>query len=550
MVMDNKDAIKIIVISALCLVSFINTLNNEFVWDDRDIIEENRYIRDMGHIPYFLHTEYWLVHHPGTKGNYRPLTMISLAIDYLLWQGRVAGYHITNILLHLINTLLLYFFLKRLTVKSSPVGWIREIPFVASLLFAVHPVHVESIVYVKNRADIFAMIFFLSAFLFFIKYVKKRSLVYLGASLFLYAVGILSKEMAVTLPAVLLAYTISFEKKEIWKKAALSTVPFFILAFLTLYAKVTVFKSLGAADFVVHIPLMPRVYLVLKTVTHYLKLLFFPVNLSIEHSMVIPHSYVEPSALFSIILNILILVFIVRMYISARKGGGNNLFSALTFFSVLWFIGTISSVSNIIYLASRPIAEQRLYIPSLGFCLFISTLLCYGTSKAAKHVPKERALKTLYAATAVIVAFYTGQTIKRGNDWRQPLHFWKTACDKAPNSFKARNNLGDIYLERGEYDKALSAYRRSISISPAMASTYVNLGLAYAAKGNYKQAVRYYKTALDIGPDHPGAHNNLAVVYYFLKDYDTALHYYKKSLELGYKPHPVFENLLEPYRKD
>ena len=144
-------------------LSFSKSLSHQFVWDDQPIILENPQLRNIDNVPSFFTPHYWKYIHPGTKGQYRPLRTVSLALSYHFWKFRPFGYYITNLIFHVLNVLLIYLVVAAL-FKKPAVG------FLAALLFALHPIHVESVSWVKNRTDLFALFFFLLAFRCYLRY--------------------------------------------------------------------------------------------------------------------------------------------------------------------------------------------------------------------------------------------------------------------------------------------------------------------------------------------------------------------------------------------
>ena len=220
--MKNKHILPIIVLIVISAAIFSNTLKNSFMWDDKSVIVKGRYVKDIKNIPFFFTPAYWrdcflaksreFVH--GMDIGYRPIVMTSFALDFFIWQFDPFGYHLTNLFLHIFNVILIYFLIYRLgeTTRRKLL-----LAFLAALFFASHPIHTESVSWIKNRSDLFSLMFFLASFLFFIKHRLKdkaasRLGFYAGSALF-FVLALFSKAIAVTLPLILVLYVICFLPK-------------------------------------------------------------------------------------------------------------------------------------------------------------------------------------------------------------------------------------------------------------------------------------------------------------------------------------------------
>jgi len=301
--------------------------------------------------------------------------------------------------------------------------------------------------------------------------------------------------------------------------------------------------------------------MVFKTLGYYLKLLIFPVGLNAEHVMRIPKSIFEPRVFFALTLVVSTSIIAIKKFKSSK----------FFFFIVLWIFLTILPVSNIIFLYPRPIAEQRLYIPSVGLCVILA--ICIRNLGLKK-------IAVLLALTVFI--FYSSSTIKRNFDWRNPIAFWQKTAEASYNSPRAYNNLGVEYYDIGRVKKAIASYKKAIEIYPKYVLAHNNLGVAYQAiekneeaiasfkkaielnpeyidaynnlanmymiSGKKERAISVYNKVIEMNPDHAGAYNNLAVAYYYQKEYSLAVEYCDKAIELRAEVNPKFLALLEPYR--
>ncbi|MFH1996764.1 MAG: tetratricopeptide repeat protein, partial [Candidatus Omnitrophota bacterium] len=445
----------VIILVLISAALFANTLGNSFIWDDEELIVKEPYIKNLSNIPFLFSTHYWKHFFPGSKGQYRPIRAVTLAFDYSLWHDRPRGYHLTNLILHMLNVCIAYFiFLRLFSGKerpdpsgSTPRGG-KLFPFFGALFFAAHPVHVESVAWIKNRSDLLASFFFLAAFLLFIRCVsragRKAGIIEYALSLLAYGLALLSKEMALSFPAILILFLL-FLRKDLLKRYILLVLPYAFLTLSYLIAKSRLLGTLVSAENTSGATNMYFTFLtVLKTLGYYLMLLVCPFQPNVEHKFFVPRSMGE----FGVLVSLGVLIALSFVFLRSLRR------SKLTAFSIAWIFVTIVPASNIIYLSGRPIAEQRLYIPSFGFCLLLSILVRRLFSENRRYVG--------IAAVLLVIASYSLTVVTHNRMWKDSLTFWQKAVGRSPHNPRAYNNLGKAYFEAGDTDKALSLFDKSI----------------------------------------------------------------------------------------
>lgn len=530
-----RQTIRIGLLLIVCLVIFSNTFSNAFIWDDPYLITENPSIRDLSNIPLFFRPYYWNVSHPspGSQALYRPLRTTSFALDYHFWGLNPAGYHLTNLLLHMANVVLVFFVISAIAKAPSEnglqiaddQGLLMSLPFLTALLFAAHPIHTESVTYIKNRSDLLAALFFWSAFLLFIKYdpaMSKllRRLITAG-SLLCFTLALLSKEMALSLPLVLLLYITCFRDRSEWFRTFGRVVPYGLVAVLSLWFSQTMFTAVAPPKALVRLDLIPHILAVVKTLGTYLWLLAFPVNLNAERAFSVPRYFWEPGIVFSLAVPAGI----------AIVAGRSRVRTPLVLFGIAYVFITLLPAANIVFLISRPVAEQRLYIPSLGFCLLTAWVL------HALYQRKIRFLRPSSTAVLVsagmIVAAYGIGTYQRNKDWRDPITFYTRTIQSNPGSPRIYNNLGIALAEQGRRDEAIVNYKTALRIDPEYASAYNNLGVELAETNRPDEAVKYYKKALRIKPDYAAAHYNLGTALIRSGNMASAVDHIETALRLA-----------------
>jgi len=523
-----------LLVLASCAV-FANSFGNSFIWDDQEVIIDDPFIRNADKMHLLFSRDYWQGAHGGSyaAGQYRPLSAVSFSLDYALWKDDTFGYHLTNLGLHIANVILVYFLV--IMLAGGREGRPPFIPaFLAALFFAVYPVHVESVTWIKNRSDLLSSLFFLSSFLLFAEYIRREDLNSrlwcLTASFALFSAALLSKEMALTLPFFLFFYAAYFVPRGKLQRPLLGMLPFFALMGVFTAFKLTIPRAassvLGGLEFTGH---FQRLLAVIKTYGYYIRLLVWPFDLNAERVFKLPGSPLEPAVLLPAAALLALLAFILKTFRREKLAG----------FFVLWVIVSLAPVSNIVLLAGRPIAEQRLYLPSAGFCMLVSLVLCRLGDISYGRLPAKASKITAAALAGFLVLAYSAVTIDRNKDWKDPLTFWSMTLEQSPGSGRAHNNLAYAYSSIGENEKAVPLYNRSIELMPDYARAYNNLGAAYGSMGRYEEALGLIKAAIRMDPvNSVDYYNNLANVYLSLGQKEKAVQLYKKTLEMN------------PYRRD
>ncbi|MBU1912859.1 MAG: tetratricopeptide repeat protein [Candidatus Omnitrophica bacterium] len=552
--MDSKNSIGkhlpwLILLVLICVTLFCNTFQNTFIWDGKRYIVNNEYIKDLKNIPFFFTPQYWK---QLSVAFYRPMSMTTFALDYFLWELNPVGFHLTNLLLHILNVILVYFLVLKLEkASSSDFNWqsLFNLPFLTAAFFAAQPVHVESITWIKSRSDPLVLLFCLLSFLFFIRYVNTFRFFSYSMTLFCFILALLSKEIAVVLPFLLVFYSLCFLPQKEHKRTLVRILPF--SAALILYAAFKIIFSSGQVLHLAAHEFNPYIHIltVFKTIGYYVGLLVFPINLNADRIFSIPESLFEPAVYISAALSLFALAVIIKISLLIAKGVRIGKDSKLFCFAMLWIFLTLLPISNIIFLASRPISEQRLYMPSLGFCLVLAIGIKKFSSLELDFLKRDRVRQLAALLFIIILAFYSVVTVRRNFEWKNPLTFWTKTAESSPFSLKARNNLGNLYENKGFYDKAIAKYKEALSLNPNLSRIHYNLGNVYKKKNLYSKAITKYKDALGLNPANIDAHYNLAIVYEDKGLYDKAIEKYKDVLNLDSDNIDAHGNLGNLYEK-
>ncbi len=472
-----------LVIIILGFLVYFNSLPGQFIWDDHIYIENNPRLES------FLNIGRIFTEDVGIAGGrdydlYRPLQMLTYLINYSLWGLNPGGYHFTNILLHVLVGLSLYWLLNIIFRD-------KLLSLVSSLLFVVHPINTEAVSYISGRQDSLAAFFLLASLGFYVKYMDfEKPKAYL-LILFSYGLALLSKESSLIFPLLVLLYHYVFRKR----LALLKMLA--IVALILLYLGLRFF-SLN--HFLPHIPgggnILSRIPIFFAALTNYLGLLLMPLNLHMEYGDRIFH-YADPKVISGFMILLASLFFFFRQINAAP----------VVSFAIGWFFIAILPVTNIYRINSSYMMEHWLYFPAMGFFL----LCAYGVCCFYRGKNRKSAGMILVIA---LLGWYSFLTVRQNLYWRDDLTF----------------------------------YERTIKFKPNTPRVYYNLGIVYAELGRTEEAIQMYQKAIELAPDYFLAHNNLAVVYYSRQEYELAIRHADLAAKIGYAVSPEFLRLLRPYR--
>ena len=481
------------IVSLITFLVYLPSLRNEFLaWDDSDYVTNNPMIRSMNLD--FIRTAFFEFH----ASNWHPLTWISHALDYAIWGLNPVGHHLTNVIIHAINTALvvmvtfrlLELYRKRsLTEGSSP--WLQERGIlitagVAGLLFGLHPVHVESVAWVAERKDLLCALFFMISTLAYVKYVRAISheklqnnirLVHFNISYLLclgfFVFALLSKPMAVSLPFVLLIidwYPANRIRsmKSLWS-VCIEKLPFILLSLGS--SVLTFLAQKDAMEIMKTVPLQSRLLVAAHSIVAYLQNIFFPINLSPFYSYPDDISVLSLKYFLPVLLVLGISAYLI---VTALK---NKLFFSIWFYYLI----TLMPVLGIIQVGSQSMADRYAYLPSLSLFVLIGLLLAriYEKIISINHAGLVKVGSVIVASALITLGYLT---VRQMDLWQNDLALWSYAID-IDKSATAYWNRGIAFTIRGQFDKAIDDYNMTISIDSSYYKAYLNRGMAYSEMG-------------------------------------------------------------------
>lgn len=471
---------------------FANALGNGLVYDDRFLILRNRLVLEQDWWG-VLTTHYWGGYEGNETGQYRPLTVLTFVLDGL---GGISPFrfHLTNVLLHGLNSALVYALCRRVGLQVWGAGF-------AALLFAVHPVHAEVAAGVTfGRADLLAALGVLGTLLFYARWHAGEGERFYGFALGAFFLGLLSKESALTAVGAIAAFDLAFARASLRQR--LPRWAGFVGAFAVYVLMRRVAAGLGfEADSLsaLNNPLVDfgwdvRLYTAAALFWKYLAMIVWPAQLSVDYSF-------NAIPAVSSLLNVQTLAGGI-----AGLGGLALWIMALRKWPLAFFLGAVfwapySAVSQTAVLINAMFQERFLYLPVLG----IFALAGLGFERL---LLRQRDL--VLALSVLLILGYAWRTVERNRDWRDDLTLYQSAVRAYPGSAKMQHALGDALSERGRFAEAEAAYRQALSIRED-ALTYNNLGNVAVATERWQAAEAAYQQALALGPDDVGAWVNLGL---------------------------------------
>lgn len=512
---------KVVIISGVivflsALLAFLPALNSGFVnWDDQQYVYENPVIRNLD--PHFIKTIFTTV----LVYNWHPLTMLSYGVDYALWGLDPWGYHLENIMLHALNTALVFILAFRLAGGVAKTNALLA-GCVAGFLFGVHPLHVESVAWVSERKDVLSAFFFLLAILSYLKYSTLRRHFSYAASLVFFTLALLSKPMAVTLPAALLImeYGLGRLDPRSWvsvKSRVIEKAPFFLLSALSSAVTVWAQNKQGALTPIEAYPLIDRLTVAVRAYVFYLHKLIAPVGLAPFYPLPGKSEFFGFGFFVSLAVFAAVTAFCV---FSARR-------SRVAPAAWLYYVVTLLPVIGIIQVGNQFAADRYAYLPSLSLVI----LAGLGVGRLFES-PVKSIRAGLTAALVLIFALLTLLTIRQEAVWTDSVTLWTREIEVFPGKVPlAYNQRGYAYEKKGDFAVALKDFDSAIAANPAYTASYINRGIAYAELGMYDRSIEDFKKAISLDPVRASVYYNLSRVYSKIGDTAQADFYRKKGDE-------------------
>jgi protein O-mannosyl-transferase len=546
-------SIFLLIVLALGVYSRVSKF--EFVsYDDNEYVTQNEHVAS-GLTPANIQ---WAFTNSFVS-NWHPLTWISHMIDVEIHGLNPGGHHVTNLLIHILNTILLFIILFRMTQ-----AWGQSL-FVAAV-FAVHPLHVESVAWISERKDLLSLFFMLLASWAYISYTKKPGLKRYIISILLFICGLMSKQMLMTFPFILLLLDYwplgrinKDEQKEkvtfaSIKKLFVEKIPFFVLSIASGVIVVLTQSGGGAIGTLSAYPILSRLSNAILAYQSYLVKTFWPAGLSVHYP------YEKSPHILSVLIALFLLVTI--SFFAAR------FWQKAPYFIVgwLWYGVTLIPVIGLVQIGQQSRADRYTYIPLIGLLMIVGwglPNLLYLSKELRQRPLVKSALAGVAAITIVLLvlaarsqaeywksseslfrhslAVTTGNAVMHSKlalclmdqgRLEEAIMQYEESLRINPLSFESHNNLGNILNGQNKLDEAIAHYEAAIKIDPRSAEAHNNDGVALNKLGRSQDALAQYLEALSLNRDYPEAHHNIASLYGKMGDLEKAIYHDSQAIRL------------------
>lgn len=494
------------------LLAFSPALHNDFInYDDQQYVTKNVHIQTGLTWSGILWA--WST---GYAANWHPLTWMSHMLDWQLFGPSAWGHHLTSLLLHLANTLLLFLLLARMTGSMA-----RSI--VVAMLFGVHPLHVESVVWVAERKDVLSTLFWMLTIWAYVRHVEAPSAGRYAWVLSMLALGLCSKPMLVTLPFVLLL--LDYWPLGRWKEAGAAKLlreklPLFPLAVASSWITLLVQAHGGAVKSFEDFSLDVRTMNAIVAYGAYLWKTLWPWNLTFFYL----HLGAAPSA-WKVLLSSLVLLLVSSLVARERSRRPYLLVGWL------WYLGTLVPVSGLVQVGAQALADRYTYVPLIGIFLMASwgTADALGLSGSRAHRGR---MGWVLVSAAILLALLVVRTRDQVGYWRDSMTLYQHALRVTENNSIVSNLLGVTLADSGRYQEAIPWYERAFAISPSYVRARSNLGAALIKTGRLEEAVEQLEQAMRIDPQWPETHNNLGIALFRMNRVQESIPYFEEALRL------------------
>lgn len=492
-------------LALLTFLVYVNGLDADFVSDDRYWFLQNPNLGNWS----------WLLQMPDRVG-----TWVIYFLAHAIGGLNPFFYRLPNLLFHIASALTIFLLMRALGG--------RRLAIFTSLLFAVHPILVESVTWIAGGSHAMYSLWIISALLFYILYQRDKNIKLYYSSVAAAFLSIFFSEKAVILAAIFFLYELTFGNlPKNWKRL----LPYFGVSALLIFIQVTKFgtrvEGLSSYNYLepgVDNPLIQ----VPIAISEYLKLIFYPQDLTLYHSEL---SFTLGEYLIRLAI---FLAFIAIIVFSFYKSYRSHKTYKFVFFWLLFFTITLSPTLTP-FRISWVVAERYVYLGSLGIFAIIGLTL--------DKLSQNQKLRTLiYVVYVLYVLFLSWRTVQRNIDWKNEDNLWIATAKTSPSDPKTHNNLGDVYARHGDLEKATQEFQLATQINPSYADAYHNLANTYQKMSEQNKdksqeylnlAIENYRKAIEFNPLLWQSYQNLGAIYFEKEDFETAIKYFAEAVKIN-----------------
>lgn len=516
-----------IILSGITLFTFSDLRNHGFInYDDNEFILENEHIRNGFSIDSLTYAFTDI-----NSGIWHPITWLSHILDCQLYGLNPMGHHWNNLIFHILNVLLLFVILQKITGASYR-------SFFVALLFAIHPIQIESVAWVSERKNVLSTFFYLLCVLSYISYVKEQKFGKYILFILFYILGLMSKPMMVTMPFVLLLL-------DYWPLGRLKVgedngcvnprplkgnltiiiekIPLLIIAIIFSIISWKSQYTSGAMTELKDIPLFARIELSLVSYMKYLYKIIWPHKLAFYY----PYNNNIPMWETIVASLILILISLFSVYYFNKK--------KYFLFGWLWFLIIIFPVIGLVHLGDQAMADRYMYIPCIGIFIFI----VWAGNDLITHLPFNKTISI--SVCLVITILLSLLSVKQLKTWENNYSLYTHAIAVTENNYVAHGNLGAVLLNSGKTDEAIYHLNKALEIKPQDRKSHFDMGTAMAAKRMYNEAKKHFNVILKSYPDDIETIVMLGRIHFDMEEYEKSIHCFSTIL----KQNPTHFQALE-----
>jgi tetratricopeptide (TPR) repeat protein len=509
----------LLLIGLIAALIYSNTFSASFHFDDVPNITDNPKIKHLVNLLDFSGSRY--------------VGFLTFALNYRFGGLSLFGFHLVNLLIHIANGLLVYG-LVRLLLKSprllpspalTPAA--PAIALCTALLFVVHPIQTQAVTYIVQRFASLATLFYLLTLLCYLKWRlsppdNNRRHLWYAAAFLATLLAMKTKETTFTLPFMLLLVEIvGFGSPS--RKQWIGLIPFFLTLPIIPLSRPGALGE-GEAGFARDAYALSRpdyLFTQCRVIITYLRLLVLPVDQNLDYDFPASHSLFEPPVILSFLfLTALLLTAVYLLFVSRRAAADPRL--RLIGFGILWFFLALSIESSIIPIRDV-IFEHRLYLPSIGFWLAVTTAL-FG------FFYRWRILVAV--GLAGLILLFASATYQRNRVWQDEISLWSDVVNHSPNKARPHNNVGVAYADQKKPDEALREYKTAIAIQPDYPDAHNNLGNSLEGLGHLEEAIEEYKKVLTLKPRYAKTYYNIGMLYYKQGEFSKALEAFEEAIRI------------------
>jgi tetratricopeptide (TPR) repeat protein len=481
---------------------FAGIWRQEFIsFDDPQYVTENVHVKaglTWGGVQWAFAT--------GEAANWHPLAWISHMLDVALFGVQAGPHHVTNLILHIVNSLLLFGVLWRMT------GTLYKSAFVAAL-FAVHPLHVESVAWVSERKDVLSTFFWFLGLWAYAAYVRDETRLQYALVFLCLALGLMSKPMVVTFPFALLLLDYWPLRRPVSRRLIFEKIPFFALVAASSVVTFLAQRHGGAVSSLAALPLPSRVANAGLAYVAYIEKTVWPSGLTVLYPYTREFGWRLAVAVLVVVVLSAFAIFAARAVPYVAVGW-------------FWFLGTLVPVIGIVQVGIQSMADRYTYVPAIG--LFV--IVAWGVPDLLRALPASR----VAALTAAMVAISGCMIVARAQVryWRDSLTLWEHAASITPGDAHVETALGSVLSEQGRAAEAKALFVDALRREPQFAEAHNKLGVALADEGLAAEAIPHYEAAIAIKPSLAEAHYNLANAFAALGKPEDAIAHYHAALRI------------------